>query len=137
VEETGKITQINDGTVEITFESSDACAKCPACEFCRPSGNKRVITAVNPGGMVIGDEVTVTIIRRHSLIAIFSFFGLPVVLSFIGLIIGQQYSEMCSLILGTTGFIVGLIIAKIINDILSKKSGFLPKITAISKKTES
>lgn len=135
VDEKGKVTRITAGTVEVTLECSEACTKCPARDFCLPSGSKRVIGAVNPGGIEIGDEVTVTMIRRHSLIAVFSFFGLPVFLSLIGLLIGQPYSEICSLIMGTSGFIIGLGIAKIINDILGRKRSFSPTITLISKKT--
>lgn len=122
--------------VEVALEPSEFCSRCPAHDFCRPAGTKRAIMAVNPGDADIGDEVVVRMMRRHSLIAIFTFFGLPVVLSLIGLLIGQQQSEMRSLIIGTGGFILGLIVAKVINDILGKKRGFFPKITVIRKKTQ-
>lgn|GEM_PF-2341587 len=134
MEERGKVIRIDEDTVEVAIDPSDACANCPACHYCRPSGTKRVITAVNPGDISVGDEVFVTMIRRHSLIAIFAFFGLPVMLSLIGLLIGQHYSETGSLIIGSGGFLLGLIIAKIINDILGSKRGFYPRIDKISEK---
>lgn len=133
MEEKGKIIHIDHDTVEVAIEPGQACEKCPACHFCRPSGTKRVITAANPGNATIGDEVIVTLIRQHSLFAVFLFFGLPLVLSFIGLLIGHQYNEISSLIIGTGGFLLGLLIAKIVNDFLGSKKGFYPRVTKTDK----
>lgn len=136
MEEKGKVTRLIGDIVEVTIEPGESCSKCPAHDFCRPSGNKRVIIAVNPGNVDLNDDVVVMMIRRHSLIAIFTFFGLPVILSLIGLLLGQPHSEMRSLLFGTGGFVTGLIVAKVINDILGKKHGFFPRVIAVRKKTQ-
>jgi positive regulator of sigma E activity len=136
VDEKGVVTRIADGTVEVTLTPGDACTKCEARDFCRPSEGTCVIVAINPGGVEVGDEVLVTVVRQNSMLAVFVFFGLPVVLSLIGLLLGHRYGEIGLVITGSGGFIVGLVIAKIINDILSKKLGFFPKITEIIKKTQ-
>jgi positive regulator of sigma E activity len=137
VDEKGKVTRVINGSVEVTLEPSDACATCPLCEYCHPSGKKRVIFAVNPGDIEVGEEVVIQMTVRYSLIAIFSFFGLPVVLSLIGLLIGQSYGEVRSLVIGTGGFILGLVIAKVIDSIAGKTRVFHPKITRIREKTYS
>jgi len=137
MEEKGEVIRVNGEIAEVSIEPSPACATCPAGQFCRPAGHTRVITVVNPGQITIGDKVVVRMITRHSLMAILTFFGLPVILSLIGLLIGQQYSELGSLLIGTGGFLLGLIIAKIINDVLGSKRRFYPRITKISEKTQS
>jgi positive regulator of sigma E activity len=137
MEERGEVIRVDDGTVEVELTPSQSCAKCAARDFCRPIGNKRVITAANPGNIITGDRVIVRMIARQSLIAVFLFFGVPVILSFIGLLIGQQYGELGSLIIGTGAFALGLIIAKILNDFLGSKRGFHPRITKTCEKTQS
>ncbi|MBN2620049.1 SoxR reducing system RseC family protein [candidate division WOR-3 bacterium] len=137
MDEKGEVTRVIDGTVEVTLEPSNACITCPVCEYCRPAGKKRVIIAANPGDIEVGDEVAIHTTTRYRLIAVFSFFGLPIVLSLIGLLVGQSYGEIRSLIIGTGGFILGLIIAKVIDSIAGRKRALYPKITRIRGKTDS
>ena len=64
----------------------------------------------------------------------FLLFGLPVVLAVLGLVFGTQWGEKWSLVLGISGFVLGLIIAKIIDMLLVRKPLLLPRITEIVKK---
>jgi hypothetical protein len=137
MDEKGKVISITDDKIEVALEPSKACATCPAGQFCRPTGSKRIIIAINPGDISVDDEVIVRMVARYSLMAIIVFFGLPVILSFIGLLIGQQWGELGSLLIGTGGFILGLVIAKVVNDILGSKRGFYPRITKVTEKTQS
>ena len=91
----------------------------------------RIVEAENRIGAHAGDEVYIEISPRESLTAIFLFFGLPVLLGLIGLLIGIQYSEVYSIFLGIGAFAVGLIVAKLINNIVSRRHQLLPHIVKV------
>jgi len=93
----------------------------------------RIVEAENRIGAHVGDEVYIEISPRESLIAIFLFFGLPVLLGLLGLLIGIQYSEGHSIFFGVGAFAIGLIVAKLINNILGRRHRFLPHIVSITR----
>lgn len=131
MKEKGAVVEIINTIAKVSLQSSEACKTCAAGHFCRPSGNSRVIEAENIIGACIGDKVHIEISTHSSLIAFFLLFGLPVILSLIGLLFGSQYSNTHSLLYGAVGLCLGLLVAKIANNILNKKQSFLPKIVEI------
>ena len=131
MKEKGRVTEVYGLRAKINLEPSEACKHCHASAFCQPAGNARVIEAENSIGANIGDEVYIEILARTGFIAIFFVFCLPVMLGLIGLLLGAQYSNTHSIFYGLVGFALGLLIAKIVNDILRKKHKFLPKIIEI------
>jgi positive regulator of sigma E activity len=133
VRERGKVIEVSGSRARISLVPSEACKDCPSCGFCRPVGNTRIIETGNSVGAQIGDEVYIEISPRESLIAVFLFFGLPVLLGLIGLLIGIKYGEIHSVVLGIGAFAIGLILAKVINDILSHKQTFLPHIVEVTR----
>ncbi len=131
--ETGQVVEVSGLLARISLEPSDACKDCPSCGFCRPVGNTRIIETENRVGAQVGDEVLVEISAQGTLIAVFLFFGLPVLLGLIGLLIGIRYGEGHSVVLGIGAFAVGLILAKVANNILGHKHKFLPHIVEVTR----
>jgi len=102
--------------------------------MCQAAGSKRTVSATNSENGQIGDEVFVEQAPGKALFSAFLLFGLPILLALIGLSIGARWGETTSVICGISGFAVGLLIAKIINNLLARKYLFLPRITEIVKK---
>ncbi len=130
----GRIIALDNGRATVCFELQDACEKCDARAMCQVAGSKRTVSATNSENGQIGDEVVVEQAPGKALFSAFLLFGLPILLAVIGLIIGARWGETASVISGISGFAVGLLIAKIINNLLARKSLFLPRITEIVKK---
>ncbi len=128
MKEKGKVIAISASLAKISLEPSEACKNCPACNVCRPAGSVRIVEAENEIGAKIGDEVYIETSSKIGLIAIFLLFGMPVILGLIGLLIGMRYGEIYSIFCGIAGFALGLLCAKIINNILGGRRKFLPHI---------
>jgi sigma-E factor negative regulatory protein RseC len=131
MKEKGSVVEIVNSTAKVSLNANEACKTCSASHFCRPSGNARVIEAENIIGARIGDQVYIKISAHAGFIASFVLFGIPIILGLIGLVFGSQFSDTHSILYGTVGLCLGLLIAKIANNILRKKQSFLPKIIEI------
>jgi len=129
--EQGRVVEIDGTTAKIVLEETPACKTCPACSMCRPAGGKRYIQAVNPAGAQAGDRVLFEIYPPYSLLAILLFFGLPVFLGLIGLILSSAMGEIITIIIGSAGFACGLLIAKVVNDVLAARRSLLPRIITV------
>lgn len=126
--EHGSIIAINDGIALISLEPSDACGECPAHTYCRPRGGKRVLEAIDTHGYQVGDNVTIEIAPKTGLLAALLFFGLPVILGLVAMLIALRYGELATVVCGIGAFMLGLLMAKIINDFLASKRALLPRI---------
>jgi len=131
MQEMGRVIETTHYSARVLLQSCEACKTCSASYLCRPSGNDRIIEAENSIGAHIGDEVYVEISSRIGFLALFLLFGLPVILGLTGLLIGAQQSDTYSLAYGIVGLACGLIIAKIVNNILSKNQKLLPRVIEI------
>ncbi len=131
--EKGKVVEMADFIAKISLEPSEACKDCPSCNFCRPSGSTRIIEVENRIGAQVGDEVFIEISHKKSLIAILLLFGVPVLLGLIGLVVGAHYSEGYSVFLGISGFVLGLILAKVINNIFRRTHKLSPHIVEVTR----
>lgn len=87
--------------------------------------------ALNRMGAQVGDSVLFEISAPYSLLAIVLFFGLPVFLGLIGLIVSSGRGEILTVIIGSAGFTIGLLIAKVVNDILAVRRTLLPRIIEV------
>ena len=123
--------EIADNTVKVVIEETAACTSCPACGICRAADGKRYIEAFDQTGARIGDTVLLELPAPHSLLAAMLFFGLPVLLGLIGLIITSGRGEIVTVIVGSAGFGTGLLIAKLINDMLASRRTLVPRIIEI------
>lgn len=131
--EKGKVIELQDVNARVNVEPSDACKHCSACHICYPSGKSRVIEVENSMGAHIGDIVYIEISDKVGFFALFLVFVLPVLLGLIGVLVGVGYNETYAILFGVAGLATGLGIAKIINDRISKKRDFLPRIVDIIK----
>jgi len=133
VKEKGCVIEITSLGANVSLSPSAACQGCAASNFCRPKGDDRVTEAQNCIGAKIGDEVYVEISSKTGLLAFFLLFGLPVILGLVGLLIHAhtQDRNIHEIFYGLAGFALGLIIAKVINNILGQKHKFIPRIVEI------
>lgn len=129
--EKGKVVELAGFVAKVSLEPSEACKDCPSCNLCRPAGDVRIVEVENKIGANVGDEVYIEISPKVGLIAVFLLFGLPVILGLVGLLVGNHYSEIHSVIFAIAGFALGLIFVKIINDILGTRRELLPYIVKI------
>lgn len=131
--EKGKVIESRGFEAKVSIEPSEACKHCAASHFCRPAGESRVIEVENKVGAHVGDEVCIEISAKIGFFAFFLLFGLPVILGLVGIVLGTRYGDTYAIFLGVAGLALGLIIAKTINNIVSKKHTFLPHIVEIVK----
>jgi len=132
VKEIGTVVEITGTQARIEVTPNKACRTCPACTVCRPQGTVRHIEADNRVDAHVGDEVCIETSTKQSLVAILLVFGVPVVLALVGLVVGASLGNLLSMILGVTGFIAGLVVAKIFNNIFTRKQ-LLPRVTEIRR----
>jgi sigma-E factor negative regulatory protein RseC len=130
----GRVIELLGSEATVCFEPGEACKKCDAGTLCHGAGSKHTVLVENPLGAQVGDNVCVEQSPRKALLSAFIVFGLPVLLAVLGLVVGARWAEAWSIILGITGFVIGLIIAKILDNMLVRKKLWLPRITEIRKK---
>ncbi len=131
MQERGRVVEIEDNVATIAIEDTGACDKCPAGGMCRPAGGKRYLKALNTIQARVGDTVLFELSTGYSLLAIMLFFGLPVFLGLVGLIVTAGRGEIATVIVGTAGFGLGLLIAKVVNDVLAARRRLLPRIIEV------
>ena len=130
----GRVIALNESRATVCFEPGAACKKCDAGVLCHAAGSKHTILVENNEHAQVGDDVYVEQSSGRALLSAFLLFGLPVILAVLGLIIGTRWGETWSVICGISGFVLGLIVAKIINNLLARNSLFLPHITEVLRK---
>ena len=73
----------------VRLEAGDHCEGCPASAMCRPSdGDRRLMDAVDPIGVAVGDRVRVAVPGGAVLKASFLVYGLPLLLLLAGVGLG-------------------------------------------------
>ncbi len=135
--EQGVVTEITKSGARVRLLQTTACKTCAACNVCRPDGADRVLEVSNELNAQIHDEVVVEIPPGIGLTAFFLLFGVPIIFALAGVLIGGQYSEITSIILGIIGLALGLGIAKVFNNLLSRNKKFVPEIVEITNRTGS
>ncbi|UCD05091.1 MAG: SoxR reducing system RseC family protein [candidate division WOR-3 bacterium] len=127
----GRVIAVEGSRATICFDSVETCERCEAKKYCQSSAPDHSVTAENHVGAMAGDEVYVEQTPGIGLAAASLLFGLPVVLALIGMIVGSRWNELRALILAVICFGLGLVIAKLLNNIIARRSAFLPRITEI------
>jgi positive regulator of sigma E activity len=127
----GRVIATHHSQATVCFEPREACAKCEASQFCQGKSARHTIIVQNEIGARVDDEVDVEQSPGVGFVSAFILFGLPVMLAVIGLVFGYRWSEAVAVITGISCFVLGLIIAKLINNILARRALFLPKIVNI------
>jgi len=123
--------EITDGSASVCFEMDAACGVCEGKSLCHAAGSPHVIIARNAVGARVNDRVYVEQATGAGLLSAFILFGVPVILALIGIFLGDRFAETASLIGAVTGFFVGLAIAKLVNERISRASALMPMITEV------
>lgn len=130
----GKVIAVEDYKATVCFEAGESCTKCEARNYCQTAGSARSVIVENGIGALVGDEVYVEQTSGVGLAAASILFGIPVILALIGMILGSRWSEIRAALLAVVFFAAGLIIVKIVNNIIARSSAFLPRITGIVRR---
>ncbi len=127
----GWVVTVSGRLATVCFQAKESCKDCDARGLCHGADSRHLVVVQNNIGANPEDEVYVEQSAGIGFAAAFLLFGLPVVLSVIGLLVGSRWHETASLVSGLAGFTLGLLIAKLLNDRLARTSVFLAEITEI------
>lgn len=130
----GRVVTRSGSQAAVCFDSGEACRKCEAGALCGATGKEHTVLVENAAQARVGDEVYVEQAPGKALLSAFLLFGLPVILALVGILLGGRWGETWSVICGISGFVLGLVIAKIINNLLTRSSLLLPRIVEIVEK---
>ena len=99
-----------------------ACSgECHKCSGCGAVQEKILIAAENPIGAAVGDTVTISANSKSVLLSAAVLYVLPVMLFFVGYLIGMGFS-LAKELLGCSAFVLGILLAIAYDRaILSKK----------------
>ena len=127
----GRVIAADGVHAKVCIEPQDACKDCAAGQLCQAAHGQQTIVVENNINAQVGDDVYVEQKAGIGLISAFILFGLPIILAIVGLIAGGHWGETWTVICGIVGFAAGMILAKLFNNLLARKSLFLPIITEI------
>jgi positive regulator of sigma E activity len=130
----GRVIAAHHSQATVCFEPRETCEKCDASQFCQGRSARQTIVAQNQMGACVDDEVHVEQSPGIGFISAFLLFGVPVLLAVIGLVVGSRWGESIALLIGISSFVLGLVIAKLVNNFLARRALFLPKIVNIVRK---
>ena len=129
----GKVIRVEKNLAWVEFPSSSACAGCGACHRA-PSG-AMVNEAENPVKAILGDRVEVDISPAVTTLFPLIAFGIPVLLLFTGLVLGNLVSEPMAIISGLIFLAGGLFLARSIDRYISSRRKFRSRIVRVVTKT--
>ena len=127
------VKKIKKSLVYIELNRSEKCDGCNICSF-----NKRksiTVPALCDKHVLIGDTVTVEMPTKSVGGAALLIYALPIVLMAIGALIGIKGSVWLQAGLVGAGLALGLAAAFVIDKVLRRRSGVLPKVISVSKGT--
>ena len=130
----GRVIELQGTRATVCFEPAETCKKCDAAALCQGAGSRHTVVVENPAGARVGDEVFVEQAPGKALLSAFLVFGLPVLLAVFGLIIGARWGDLWSMIGGLSAFALGLIVAKVVNDLLAKSPWLMPRVSEVRQK---
>jgi positive regulator of sigma E activity len=136
VRKKGRVIDVIQGKAVVCFDMAAACAKCEAAQFCQGAKSEHTAVVDNNINAERGDVVYVEQAPGKALLSAFLLFGLPVALAVFGLVLGARWGETWSLGLGISAFVLGLVIAKVVDILVHRRSLLMPRIMEIVKKEE-
>ncbi len=132
MEEIGKVAEKEDGIVVVHIPIKGHCSHCGMSGVCTASGRDyRSLRARNIIDAKIGDTVKLKINPGKRLSLSFLVFGLPVLLGIIGILMGQPYGDLGTVIGAIIGLGAGLLIVKLVDILWGKQE--LPEVIEICK----
>jgi sigma-E factor negative regulatory protein RseC len=125
----GLVTAITDGTAQIRFLRSSACAHCGACLTVGDS--EMEVSLPNTLGAKVGDRVVVDLSPKRVIQASLLAYAVPLLLLIAGVLIGSRYADWAGLVLGVLACGIGYLILRIVEKTSVKKKSFQPRMTRI------
>ena len=117
-----------DGTARVLHIRQSACSgDCHKCSGCGAVQESMLFTANNPIGARPGDVVVVEAKTGPVLAAAAMLYVLPLVLFFVGCILGTLWNQM--LLTGGVGFVLGIVLAVLYDRLIAKKQKTVYTIT--------
>ena len=90
--EVGRIISVNDDAAVVAMGKSGSCNKCGLC-MASSDGKEVLLLARNEAGAGPGDTVEVEISAGRVLVAAFSLYLLPVLMTILGFVVGSAISD--------------------------------------------
>lgn len=125
----GLVTAVTNGSVQIRFLRSSACAHCGACLTVGES--EMEITLPNTVGAKEGDRVAVDLSPKRLVQASLLAYAVPLVLLITGVVIGSRFADWAGLTLGVSACGIGYLILRIVERRSAKKRSFQPRLERI------
>jgi sigma-E factor negative regulatory protein RseC len=128
-EHIGLVLAVVDGTAQIRFLRSSACAHCGACLSVGDS--EMEITLPDTLGVKEGDRVFVDLSPKRLVQASLLAYAVPLLLLIAGVLIGSRYADWAGLALGLVACGIGYLILRIVDKRSAKSKRFQPRMTRI------
>ena len=136
--EKGEVVEVKKGKVKVRFVRKSACAGCHACGM--PDDEKEMIlTFDDPGDVIEGDRVDVDIPQRGVLVSVMIMYVVPLILLFVGLLVGSAVfkgdsAELLSALLGIGLAAVCYTVIRLLDKRLRRSAMFAPRIVRSDEK---
>lgn len=130
----GLVTSVSDGTAQIRFLRSSACAHCGACLTVGDS--EMEISLPNTLDAKEGDRVAVDLSPKRVVQASLLAYAVPLVLMIAGVLLGSKIADWAGLVLGVAACGLGYLILRIVEKKSAKKKSFQPRMTRILDECE-
>lgn len=122
-----------DGTAQVLHVRQSACSgDCHKCAGCGAVQEKLIFTAMNPIGAKPGELVTVKAASGPVLLAAAVLYLMPMVLFFLGYLLGQSLWQQGALT-GGIAFVIGIVLAVVYDRCVAKKQKTVYTITGYGK----
>lgn len=132
--EIGYVVEVNEEVTKIKIGRHSECKNCGAC----PGNNNLIVSVNNPIGAKVGEKVCVEMPQDNIVPSVYIVYIQPLLLVFIGAIIGYLLSVYThksatpfEVIFGCIFFIISLIFIKIVDKKAERKNSNLPTIIKI------
>ncbi len=114
------VTCFPDGTAQVLKVRESACSgDCHKCAGCGAAAQSLLVTARNPIGAKVGDQVLISSNTKPILAAAALLYVLPLVLFIAGYLAGESLWTKGP-VMGLAGFILGLVCAKLYDRHITK-----------------
>ncbi|MBZ0198952.1 MAG: SoxR reducing system RseC family protein [Ignavibacteriaceae bacterium] len=135
--EEGIVADVKDGIATIFVLEAGSCEECGAKIFCRPTDDKRKLSAKDPFGVKPGDKVSVAVRGRNVVAASSIIYGVPLILILAGVFLGMSFfsanKELYSSVLGLGLVALYLFIVYTVSKIKKESEALIPEIVFVSK----
>jgi sigma-E factor negative regulatory protein RseC len=135
LKENGIVTTANESVAWVKTTRSSACEHCTSKDSCGTSGDQKdmIVMVKNTLNVGKGDHVVIGLETRHFLYVSFLLYVFPIILLFIGAVLGnslapylQMDSSLASMFSGFLFFGLSFYIIRQKNNSLSKKEEYKP-----------